>query len=84
MTKSIFILWDKTEYVFKEWKYVGGGETRPVMEAKTVTVRCRYSSNVNDEMLQRANDYAATMSPESYGNVRVAILDDSPESLKEI
>lgn len=74
MSQSIFLLWDKTEYVFKEWRYVGGGETSPVMEAKTVTVKCRYSSAVNDEMFQRAKDYAATMTDRE--NVRVEILDD--------
>ena len=73
-TQSIFITWTEVQYTCIGRRYVGNGEDAPIMEASTVTRRCRYSSDVNDAMMVRAKDYAATM--EDKENVKVQILND--------
>ena len=73
-TQSIFITWTETQYTCIGRRYIGGGEDTPIMEASAVTKRVRYSSSVNDEMMARAIDYAATM--EDKEDVAVKVLND--------
>jgi len=68
---TIYLCWDETDGDPVQ-EYVGGGRYDTRYEnVRTVTRKCRYSNDVTPGMLERANDYAATMTDKT--NVRVVI-----------
>ena len=58
-----------------EGKFVGGGVTEPVFKAGTRTVVLYYSSDVNEEMLERAKAYAWEKHEAGYRGVEVYVTD---------
>lgn len=57
---AIFIQWTEKVQEFSHRRYIGNGEDVAVFNTVTKTRRARYSNDVTDKMIQRANDYIAT------------------------
>jgi len=62
---TIWIEWNEVKHTVSHRRYIGNGEDVPVFKEETVAVRCRYSNEATDEMIQRAHDYVKSDRPDA-------------------
>lgn len=75
MSDHIFVRWTEETSEFDYWQYVGNGETRPVFKTGTRTVVLHYTSEVNEEMVNRAKAYAEEKRQAGFRGVEVYVTD---------
>lgn len=63
---AIYIAWQETEHKFKDWYYVGNGETRAVFEEVTIVKKALYSNEETAKMESRAIDYIKQDRPSAW------------------
>lgn len=73
--EAVWIKYEREQTKFSHWEYVGGGITSPRFETKIITRRCLYSNDVNQTMINRAQEYIDNDMQE-YSNARVVISCD--------
>jgi len=64
MTRAIYIEWDEETQEFDHWNYVGNGYSDPIFKTVKITKSARYSSEVSEEMIERAEDWIKDQRPE--------------------
>ena len=72
MTQAIFITWTEQEQQFDSWRVVSGLGTEPMFKTVTRKRAVRYSSEVNDQMINQAKAYIAS-DMQDRDNVKVEI-----------
>lgn len=73
-TQAIYIVWEEETAEFDHWVYggAGSGEVFPVFTQTTITKRCRFSSEVTDEMFARAEQWIQAERPDA----KVIVIDE--------
>ena len=72
MAQAIFITWTEQEQQFDSWRVVSGLGTEPMFKTVVRKRAVRYSSEVTDQMIERARAYIQS-DMQDRNNVKVEI-----------